>query len=201
MKKRMTVEYSAPAITETAAAPSRAVVVHAQPSRSALPLSVSPAIVTQQLHRTDSMAILFKSTISENAAFEVIEQAITSGRPCDGYFNAVSDAGETTLVWSPSMSAKEFLATVTDMLRLTWDVARFWIVYERREDRQDPESTAVRNAAFRLTRGYNGVIVASLSILGKRDADHDLELIFVCFAEDFQRRNFRVRYEGKSIST
>jgi hypothetical protein len=87
------------------------------------------------------------------------------------------------------------------MLRLTWDVARFWIIYERRDNGRDPEPTEVRNAAFNLTRGFNGVIVASLSILGKRDADHDLELVFVCFADDFQRRNFRLRYEGKAIST
>jgi hypothetical protein len=149
---------------------------------------------------SDSMTILFKTTISENSAFEVIEQALTSGRPYDGYFNAVSDAGETTFPWSPSMSAEEFSAQVKEMLRMTWDVARFWVIYERREDRSDPETTEMRNAAFRLTRGYNGVIVASLSLLGKRDADHDLELVFVCFTEDFQRRNFRVRYEGKAIA-
>jgi len=146
------------------------------------------------------MTILFKTTISESAAFELIEQAITPGRPCDGYFNAVSDAGETTLVWSPSKSAEEFLAEVREMLRLTWDVARFWIIYERRDNGRDPAPTEVRNAAFRLTRGFTGVIIASLSILGKRDADHDLELVFVCFADDFQRRHFRLRYEGKAIS-
>jgi hypothetical protein len=98
------------------------------------------------------------------------------------------------------MSAVEFSAQVKEMLRMTWDVARFWVIYERREDRTDPETTEMRNAAFRLTRGYNGVIVASFSLLGKREADHDLELVFVCFAEDFQRRNFRVRYEGKAIT-
>jgi hypothetical protein len=145
------------------------------------------------------MAILFKSTTFESAAFNMLEQALASGHPYDGYFNAASDAGETTLSWAPSMSAEEFLAEVREMLRLTWDVARFWIIYERCEDQRDPDATAMRIAAFRLTREYNGVVVASLSLLGKRDADHDLELVFVCFEEDFQRRNFRVRYEGKAI--
>lgn len=98
------------------------------------------------------------------------------------------------------MSAEEFLAEIRQMLRMTSDVARLWVIYERRKDRRDPETTEMRNATFRLTRGHNGVIVASLSVLGKRDADHDLELVFVCFAKDFQRRNFRVRYEGKAIT-
>jgi hypothetical protein len=98
------------------------------------------------------------------------------------------------------MSFEEFLAEVREMLLMTWDVARLWVIYERREDRRDPETTEMRNAAFRLTRGYNGVMVASLSVLGKRDADHDLQLVFVCFAEHFQRRNLRVRYEGKAIT-
>jgi hypothetical protein len=155
-----------------------------------------------RLHpNTGSMAILFKTTISENSAFEVIKQALTSGQPYDGYFNAVSDAGETTFPWSPSVSADAFFIQVEEMLRMTWDVARFWVIYERREDRKDSEITEMRNAALRLTRGYNNVIVASLSLLGKRDAAHDLELVFVCFTEDFQRRNFRVRYEGKTIET
>ena len=146
------------------------------------------------------MAILFNTTITENAAFAMIDQALASGCAYDGYFNAVSDAGETTLPWAPSMTAGEFLEQVTGMLRLTWDVARCWIIYERHEGRNDPEMNEMRNAAFRLTRGYNGVIVASLCLLGKGNAEHDLELVFICFANDFQRRNFRVRYEGKAIT-
>lgn len=146
------------------------------------------------------MAILFKTTVAESSAFEAIEEALTSGRAYDGYFNAVSDAGETPLPWSPGISAEEFLAEVREMLRVIWDAARFWVIYERREDRRDAETTEMRNAAFRLTRGYNSVIVASLSLLGKRHSDHDLELVFVCFTEDFQRRNFRVRHEGKAIT-
>lgn len=54
-------------------------------------------------------------------------------------------------------------------------------------------------ASGRLTRGYSGVIVVTLSLLGKRDSVNDLELVFVCFEQDFHRRNFRVRYEGKPI--
>lgn len=146
------------------------------------------------------MAILFKTAISENTAFEMIERALTGGREYDGYFNAAGDDGETPLPWGPSMSAEEFLATIREMLQLTWDAARFWVIYERREDRRDADATEMRNAAFRLTRGYNGVIVASLSLLGRHDASEDLELVFVCFKEDFQRRNFRVRFENKAIT-
>ncbi|WP_432444670.1 hypothetical protein [Rhizobium leguminosarum] len=98
-----------------------------------------------------------------------------------------------------AMHAEEFKAEVSQILRQTWDAARFWVIYERREDRQDPEGTDIRNAAFRLTRGYSGVIVVTLSLLGKRDSANDLELVFVCFEQDFHRRNFRVRYEGKPL--
>jgi hypothetical protein len=145
------------------------------------------------------MAILFKTAISENSAFEMIEQALSGAYQYDGYLNVVSDAGETALSWGPAMHAEEFKAEVSEILRKTWDAARFWIIYERREDRRDPETTDIRNAAFRITRGYSGVIVITLSLLGKRDSDNDIELVFVCFEQDFQRRNFRVRYEGKFV--
>ena len=36
-------------------------------------------------------------------------------------------------------------------------------------------------------------------LLGRRSSTNDLELVFVCFQEDAQRRNFRVRYDGKFI--
>lgn len=97
------------------------------------------------------------------------------------------------------MHAEQFQAEITEILRSTWDICRFWVIYERRDDRQDAEANAIRNAAFRLTRGYAGVIVVTLSLLHKRDSLADIELIFVCFQQDFQRRNFRVRYEGKFI--
>ena len=145
------------------------------------------------------MAILFKTTISENTAFEMIERSLSGVYQYDGYLNVVSDAGETALSWGPAMHAEEFKAEVSQILRQTWDAARFWVIYERREDRRDPEGTDIRNAAFRLTRGYSGVIVVTLSLLGKRDSANDLELVFVCFEQDFHRRNFRVRYEGKPL--
>lgn len=145
------------------------------------------------------MAILFKTTISENSAFAMIEQALSGAYQYDGYFNVASDEGEKALSWGPAMHAGEFKAEVSEMLRQTWDAARFWVIYERREDRKDPNATDIRNAAFRLTRGYCGVVVVTLSLLGKRDSANDLELVFVCFEQDFQRRNFRVRYEGKPI--
>ncbi len=146
------------------------------------------------------MTILFKTTITEDKAFAKIEAALDTGREYDGYFSVADDDGETPLSWGPSMSAGEFLAKVREMLEVTWKAARFWVVYDRREDRRDPDAIAMRNAAFRITRGYNGVIVASLSLLGRKDALEDLELIFVCFREDFQRRNFRIRFENKPIT-
>jgi len=136
------------------------------------------------------MAILFKTAISENSAFEMIEKALSGSNEYDGYLNVASDAGETALSWGPAMHAEEFKAEVSEILRRTWDASRFWVVYERREDRRDPEATQMRNAAFRLTRGYSGVVVVTLSLLGKRDSANDLELVFVCFEQDFHRRNF-----------
>jgi hypothetical protein len=145
------------------------------------------------------MAILFKTAINENTAFEMIEQAFSGAYQYDGYLNVVAEEGETALSWGPAMHAEEFKAEVSEILRKTWDASRFWVIYERRDDRKDAEATDIRNAAFRLTRGYSGVIVITLSLLGKHDSAHDIELIFVCFEQDFHRRNFRVRYEGKFI--
>lgn len=146
------------------------------------------------------MAILFKTTISEDKAFSRIEHLLNSGIEYDGYFSIADDTGETPLPWGPSMSAEEFLAKVREMLEVTWKAARFWVVYDRREDRADPDAIVMRNAAFRITRGYNGVIIASFSLLGRQDSSQDLELVFVCFREDFQRRNFRIRFENKPIT-
>lgn len=146
------------------------------------------------------MTILFKTTITEDQAFAKIAAALDTGREYDGNFSVADDDSETPLSWGPSMSGEEFLANVREMLEVTWKAARFWVVYDRREDRGDPDAIAIRNAAFRITRGYNGVVVASLSHLGRKDALQDLELIFVCFKEDFQRRNFRIRFENKPIT-
>ncbi|XUY30228.1 hypothetical protein RMR21_023995 (plasmid) [Agrobacterium sp. rho-8.1] len=146
------------------------------------------------------MAILFKTTITEDQAFAKIEAALDTGRDYDGYFSVADDDAETPLSWGPSMSGEEFLAKVREMLEMKWKAARFWVVYDRREDRGDHDAIVMRNAAFRITRGYNGVIVASFSLLGRKDASQDLELVFVCFREDFQRRNFRIRFENKPIT-
>ncbi|QYA08725.1 hypothetical protein [Agrobacterium larrymoorei] len=109
------------------------------------------------------MAILFKTTISEDKAFSRIEHLLNSGIDYDGYFSVADDTGETPLPWGPSMSAEEFLAEVREMLEVTWKAARFWVVYDCRGDRADPDAIVMRNAAFRITRGYNGVIIASFS--------------------------------------
>jgi hypothetical protein len=67
--------------------------------------------------RSDSMAILFKTAISENSAFEMIETALSGAYQYDGYLNVVSDAGEKALSWGP---AEEFKAA--DMVRTLWIV-------------------------------------------------------------------------------
>ncbi|MDM9621519.1 hypothetical protein A6U87_18130 [Rhizobium sp. AC44/96] len=146
------------------------------------------------------MPILFKTTIGENAAFELIGNALAGhGNDYDGYMNVVADEGEQTLTWAPGAHPEQFQAEITEILRATWDISRFWIIYERRDDRQDATANEIRNAAFKLTRGYTSVVVVTLSLLSKHDSASDIELIFVCFQQDFQRRNFRVRYEGKFI--
>lgn len=145
------------------------------------------------------MAILFKTTISEDNAFSRIEQLLNSGIEYDGYLSVADDSGETPVPWGPSMSAEELLAKVKEQPEVTWNAARFWVIYERRGDRADPDASVMRNAAFRITRGYNGVIISSFSLLGRHDASRDLELVFVCFREDFQRRNFRIRFENKPV--
>jgi hypothetical protein len=154
----------------------------------------------QATNDSDSMAILFKTVIDENTAFELIGNALSNhGTEYDGYLNVVADEGEQTLSWGPNMHAEQFQAEVTEIFRATWDICRFWVVYERRDDRRDPAANDIRNAAFKVTRAYDGVVVVTLSLLGKRDDTDDIELIFVCFREDPQRRNFRVRFEGKFI--
>ena len=57
------------------------------------------------------MAILFKTTISENTAFEMIERSLSGVYQYDGYLNVVSDAGETALSWGPAMHDYEVRIT------------------------------------------------------------------------------------------
>ena len=47
------------------------------------------------------MAILFKTTISEDKAFSRIEQLLNSGVEYDGYFSVADDTGETPLPGDP----------------------------------------------------------------------------------------------------
>lgn len=145
------------------------------------------------------MAIFFKTTINENTAFEMIERNLSGTSNDDGYMNIVEEEDERTISWSPGMLAEEFKDHVIEALRLTWIKARFWVVYERRDDRRDAETNDIRNAAVRLTRNYTGTVVVTLALLGRDHDTNDLELVFVCFQEDQHRRNFRVRYEGKFI--
>ncbi|WP_320188931.1 hypothetical protein RMS29_015415 [Agrobacterium rosae] len=65
------------------------------------------------------MTILFKSTLTEDKAFAKIEEALNTDREYDGYFSVADDDGETPLSWGPSMSGKEFLAKVREMLEVT----------------------------------------------------------------------------------
>ncbi len=97
------------------------------------------------------------------------------------------------------MSAEEFKEQVTDALRSTWQGARFWLVYQRNDRRNDLDINEIRSAAIRLSRSYIETAVVTLSLLGHVDNASDLELIFVCFRRESERRNFRVRYEGRFV--
>ena len=145
------------------------------------------------------MAVIFKTVISEQQAFNRIAKRLAGRQDFDGYLNVFSDVGDHTVSWSRTMLAEEFKAHVTEALQNVWEIARFWVVYERQDQRKDAGINDIRKAAIRLTRGYTSVIVVTFSLLGRRDSADDLELVLVCFREDFQRRNFRVRYEGKSV--
>ncbi len=48
----------------------------------------------QATNDSDLMAILFKTVIGENEAFEMIENALSSTGDYDGYLNVVADEGE-----------------------------------------------------------------------------------------------------------
>ncbi len=145
------------------------------------------------------MTIFFKAAISDDVAFGMIERCFSDPDDYDGYLDIFGDHTERTVSWRKGRSVDEFKAEITEALRSAWESARFWQVYERREDRDDAGTNEIRRAAINLTRTYGGVIVITLSLLGRRSSTNDLELVFVCFQEDAQRRNFRVRYDGKFI--
>jgi hypothetical protein len=145
------------------------------------------------------MAVYFRTSIADATAFEMLEERLSSTIDFDGYFNLFGVQDELTVSWTPAMSAAEFKHDVTDALRLVWETARFWLVYQRSESRNDPGINEIRNAAIRLSRGYSEAVVVTLCLLGRADNKSDLELIFMCFREEAERRNFRVRYEGKFV--
>lgn len=145
------------------------------------------------------MTIYFKAAISDDVAFGMIERCFSDPDDYDGYLDIFSDHTEQTVSWSKGRSADEFKDQITEALRSAWETARFFQVYERREDRDDAGTNEIRRAAIDLTRAYGGVIVITLSLLGRRSSANDLELVFLCFQEDAQRRNFRVRYDGKFV--
>lgn len=147
----------------------------------------------------DSMAIFFKASISEERAFERLEELFSGPCDHDGYLNVFGERSEETVSWVRGMSSDEFRAEITEAFRQTWDAAPHWLVYIHREETDDMSTNDIRRAAISLTRSYTGSVVVTLSILGRRDSTNDLELVFLCFTDDAQRRNFKVRYEGKFV--
>jgi hypothetical protein len=144
------------------------------------------------------MAILFKTTISEDKAQHLIETILHGGNH-DGYLNVVTEEGESADASQRGASSAEFRHRVHEVLEDAKHKAPSWLVYQRAENDNAVSINEMRNAAIQLTRGYTGTIVVALSLLAHDEGDFDLELVFVCFREDFHRRNFRVRYEGKYI--
>lgn len=144
------------------------------------------------------MAILFKTALSEDKALEKVEATILDGSDRDGYLNVMTEDMERAAASERGRHTGEFRDQVDVALTEAKQSAPFWLVYRRTES--DPVSANdIRNAAIRLTRGYSGTIVIALSLLGHAHDDGDLELVFICFREDFHRRNFRVRYENKYV--
>lgn len=145
------------------------------------------------------MAVFFRTSITDATAFEMIEERLSSGNDFDGYFNVYGTDDELTVSWTPAMSSAEFKEQVTDALRSTWQKTRFWLAYQRSDSRNDLGINEIRNAAIRLVGGYLETAVVTLCLLGRTDNKNELELIFLCFREETERRNFKVRYEGKFV--
>lgn len=145
------------------------------------------------------MAVFFRTPLSDTLAFEMIDERLSSGTNFDGYLNIFGVEDELTVTWPRGMSADAFKEQVTDALRSTWRRARFWLVYQRSDRRNDLSINEIRAAAIRLSQSYLEAAVVTLSLLGRTDGASDLELIFVCFRDESDRRNFRVRYEGKFV--
>ncbi|WP_037381630.1 hypothetical protein [Sinorhizobium americanum] len=145
------------------------------------------------------MAIFFRTPLTDALAFEMIDERLSSRMDFDGYLNVYGVEDELTVTWPRGMSAGAFKEQATDALRSTWRRARFWLVYQRCDSRDDLDINEIRNAAIRLSQRYLEAAVVTLSLLGRTDSASDLELVFVCFRDESDRRNFRVRYEGKFV--
>jgi len=145
------------------------------------------------------MAVLFRTPITDTTAFEMIEERLSSDIDFDGYFNVYGENDELTVSWHPAMNSAAFNEQVSDALRSIWQKTRFWLVYQRSDSRNDLGINEIRSAAIKLSGSYRESAVVTLCLLGRVDNESDLELIFLCFREETERRNFRVRYEGKFV--
>ncbi len=143
------------------------------------------------------MAIFFRTFIDADVAFEKIETSLSETPAFDGYFSV---HGGHTFSRPNDMGAEEFKQEVVDALRSIWEKAQFWAVYLCEDQQNGLTLNEITAAAIQLGSNYPGAVVITLSILGRVDSDSDLELIFVCFVQDSERRNFRARYEGKFVS-
>ncbi|WP_234826377.1 hypothetical protein [Sinorhizobium meliloti] len=111
------------------------------------------------------MAVFFRTPLTDTLAFEMLDARLSSGTDFDGYFNIYGREDELTVTWTRGMSAGAFKERVTDALRSTWQRARFWLVYQRSDSRNDFDINEIRTAAIRLGQGYRGTAVVTLSSL------------------------------------
>lgn len=145
------------------------------------------------------MAVFFRSPLTDTSAFEMIDERLLSGTDFDGYFNIHGVEEETDRHLDPRDERQRVQGAGHRCPALDMASGHFWLVYQRSDSRNDLAINEIRTAAIRLSNNYLGAAVVTLSLLGRTDSASDLELIFVCFREDSDRRNFRVRYEGKFV--
>lgn len=143
------------------------------------------------------MAIFFRTSIDDNSAFERIDGALSSGQDFDGYF---SIHGERAFSRPSDMRADAFRQEIVDALRSVWEKSQFWAIYACDGQQNGLTVNDITAAAIQLSANYSGSVIVTLSILGRTHSSHDLELIFLCFNQESERRNFRARYEGKFVS-
>jgi hypothetical protein len=147
------------------------------------------------------MAVYFRNRIDENSAFERIDLALSSNQGIDGYCSVRSDHAVNTFSWPRDMSVETFKSQIVDSLRTVWEGSPYWSIYERSDNQNDLTASEITTAAIQLSGGYPGAAVVTLSLLGHEHSAHDLELVFLCFKQEAERRNFQARYEGKFVST